>query len=245
MQSEAPLVKSLRRAPGGGIVQPVTQTRFRGGQYIPADLWAEQKQQAKDALPALLERTGDRLQFHRQVYEQNSALIREGITKVKRVSLLSIQKQMEGVVAEAYDEAFLLGKKASGNLFAMTDADRKIVRAIREDEFKYLRGFMKDIRNEDGVMSYELRADFYKIAVRELWHMGFVVGNKTPGRYLKFTLGPTEHCKSCLFMAKFGWMAVKEFIALVARYGLLPASGKLDCKGYRCQCRVLEEFRKV
>ena len=90
----APLTKSLRRAPRGGIPEPSTARQFKGGQFIPATLWNEQKAKAKAALPGLLAKTGDRLQLLRAVYEQNAALSREGISKIKRVPLRSIQKQM-------------------------------------------------------------------------------------------------------------------------------------------------------
>ncbi len=242
-----PLEKSLRRAPGGGIVSPVTQTRFLGGQFIPAELWAQQKQQAKDALPALLERTGDRLQTLRAFYDQNSQLRIEGVTKVSLVSLTRIEQQMKDAVAQAYDEAFLLGKRASGNLFAETDEDRKAVRAVRVDEYRYLRKFAEDMKSQGGRMKYDVRMDYYKFAVRELWNLGFIIGNKTPGRFLLWRMSDKikEHCTSCLYMSRLGWLPVEKFIKVVARTGFIPQSGKLECRGRFCGCQVLEEFRKV
>lgn len=232
------LLKAIhRRAPTGGL------SRYKGGQFIDTPLWNEQKQQAKADLSPLLERLGDSLQFNRSIYEQNCAIIKEGASTVKLVSLSTIEARIKADIRGAYEGAFLLGKRHAGNLTAQTKEEGKLIHALRADEFTYLRGFLGDIRAGNGTMSYTERMDMYKAAARELFNLGFVVGNIEPGRTITWRTGPTEHCKTCLRLSDYGAWPVLKFIDEVVRAGFLPQSGRLDCLGYRCQCRLEEGWR--
>ena len=231
-----PLEKSLRRAPRGGLEQ------FKGGQFITASLWEEQKRLARIELPRLLDRSSDRLQTLRAFYEQNAALEREGVTKVKLVPLATIETRMKTAIRESYQDAFTLGKRAAGNLTALTDSDLSAIKKVRLDEYKYLAGFTEDIRNDIGKMPYIKRMDMYVAAARELYWLGWVLGDRRTDRRIEWALGPTEHCESCLRTANNGPYTVEQFIEKVLP--LLPQSGRLDCLGHHCQCS-LREVKKV
>ena len=222
-----------RRAPKGGI------EAYRGGQFIPTELWQQERRKAADALPDLLDAFGDRLQFLRLMYEQNHALAVEGTTKVKLVPLTTIEAQMKSAVREAYQRAFLLGKRASGNLMSATEDEIAWVKKIRLDEFKYLRNFLGDIRTDGGVMSYETRADMYVMATRELYFLGWVLGNRDPKRRILWRRNPKkESCSDCLRFAEHGPYTFAEFMRDVLGKGFLPCSGRLKCLGYRCGCTL-------
>jgi hypothetical protein len=230
-----------RRAPSGGLGD-----RYKGGQFIPNDLWQAEKRKAESALPDLLSGFGDRLQFLRQVYVQNSELIKEGTTKVKLVPLSTIEWRMKAAVRETYARAFLLGKKAAGNLFSATPAEIKAVKKLRIEEFYWLRNFLKDMRDEGGVMSYEKRMDMYRAAAREIYNVGYVIGNQSPNRYLKWQTevlrNVKESCPDCVRFSNMDWLSVADFIRDIISKGYICQSGKLACKGYLCGCGILEKF---
>lgn len=234
-----PLVKSLRRAPQGGIPAPATARRYKGGQFIPAALWNEQKQKATDALPGLLDRVGDRLQLLRATYDQNSALAREGLTRVKLVPLTTVEAQMKACVREAYDDAFILGKRAAGNLSATTAEDARAIRAIRIDEFTYLRGFLRDMRDGSGTLDYTARATYYVQATRELFWLGFALGLRGTKAKIRWVVSrQKQHCRDCLRFWRHGPWEIDDFIREVVAKGFLPCSGRLACIGVHCGCRL-------
>lgn len=226
------LLKSLRRAPAGGL------HGYRGGQFLPAQIWESEKRAAEEALPARLLAFGDDLQALRELYEQNSALIREGVTRVKLIPLSTVAARMKTTVRRAYDDLFLLGKRASGNLRSMTEQDRRAVKALRIDEYRYLRRFLADMHGQTGVIDYASRMDYYRAAGREVFWLGWLLGDQSLERRIAWDLGPTEHCGDCLRIANGNPYTVADFIAKVLPY--LPNSGRLECLGYNCRCRLVE-----
>lgn len=229
-----------RRAPRGGLVAP--ERFYRGGQFLPTVVWEQQKREAKASMPGILERFGDNMQFLRAVYEQNAALAAEGLTKVKLLPLTTVEARMKATVRSAYEEAFLAGKRSTGNLTAVTDAERKVVRALCRDEYKYLRGFLSDMRGGQGRMPYEQRMEYYQMAARELYNLGFVLGDLRPGRALRWIFGDTQHCRDCKRFADHGWYTISDFIREVLTPGYLPQSGKLACLGRHCKCSLEERL---
>lgn len=223
-----------RRAPKGGL------SGFQGGQFLPASVWQEEKQRAADALPLLLESFGEKLQFYRAIFEQNAALRREGRTQVSLVPFTTIEARIKTEIRDVYARAFLYGKRAAGNLTSASPDEQDAVKGLRRDEFQYLRNFLSDMEQNAGQMDYAKRMDYYRAAARELYWLGFVLGNQNPDRRIRWVNGPTEHCKDCLRFAAMGAMSVKDFIARILEPGYLPQSGKLACLGYHCQCRLEE-----
>ncbi len=235
MRTTLPVTVIHRRAPRGGL------ERYRGGQFISNALWDTEKAKARSAMPVLITAFADRFQFLRAVYAQQAALQLEARTQVKLVPLGTVATQMKTAVREVYTQAFLYGKRAAGNLTSATDRELEAVKKIRLDEFTYLNRYLEHMKNGEGVMDYTTRADYYVQACRELFWLGYVLGDLSPGRSLVWKLGPTEHCASCLRFADHGPYPVADFVRVVLEQGYLPQSGKLDCLGYHCQCRLEEE----
>ena len=225
-----------RRAPSGG------HGAYKGGQFIPRALWESEKRAAVLALPDLLDGFGERMQTLRAFYEQNAALMHEGVTQVKLVPLTTIEHQMKVAVRDAYARAFVLGKRAAGNLFEATDAEKAAVKKFRIDEFQYLRNFLSDIRTGSGVMSYEQRMDMYRAAAREIYWLGYVLGNPAANRMIAWTLGDTEHCHDCLGFSNMGPLPVEKFVRDIVNKGYVPQAGKLECRGFSCKCSLKESF---
>lgn len=227
------LVKSRslqRRAPRGGIEQ------FKGGQYITSELQEREKTAAKSSLAPLISDFSDDLQFHREVYEQQVVLARANVPGVKVIPLSTVEARIKTKIRDFYARAFLLGKRASGNLFGVTEADTKILAKLRLDEYTFLRNFLDDIRNGKGRLSYQERMEWYASAARELYWHGFLYGNTDENRRVRWGVGPTEHCASCLSME--GEYKVRDLIKKVEETGFIPQSGRLDCRGFHCQCKL-------
>jgi len=57
--------------------------------------------------------------------------------------------------------------------------------------------------------------------------------------FFKWVLGPTEHCNTCFSSSQEG-VKSQSFWANLARLDITPQGGGLDCKGFRCQCELVE-----
>ncbi|MEP6756509.1 MAG: hypothetical protein ABJA67_13470 [Chthonomonadales bacterium] len=233
------LIKSvahLRRAPRGGI------KRYVGGQFIDNALWQEEQKLAFTSLPELLDGLGTNLNFLLQVYEQNVNLTRAGITTAKlNIPLSTIEARMKSAIREAYANAYRYGRRGAGNLTSLRAEDHQRLIALRRDEFKYLRKFLDDIKRGRGRMNYGKRMDMYRAATREAFWLGFVYGNTSDTRILKWDCDPKkEHCTDCIAFSNLGQMKTSEFIKKIVSHGYVPQSGKLECMGYRCGCSITE-----
>ena len=192
-------------------------------------------------MPALLTRLDDRLQLLREVYEQNIELGKQDKPSVKPISLTKIERQMKAAVRETYNDAFTLGKRAAGNLLGINPADESAIKHTRIDEYRYMRGFLSDMRDGGGVMSYEKRMTYYAMAARELYWLGWVLADLSKSRKISWKMVPeAEHCADCLRFAKHGPYSADSFWSDVASYGYLPQSGRLACLGINCPCRLVE-----
>ncbi len=225
----------LRRAPSGGY-----GNKFKGGQFIPAADWIRERDIAKASITGIVEDFGKQMQYVRGVWEATAAL---GDNAPKSLPTRGHSRwMMKKLIRQTYEAAFTAGKRSGGNLFAITDADRKAIQKTRYDEFKYLEKFMADMDRGGGVMDYEKRMDYYAKAARELYWLGFVRADMDPSREIDWRLGQAEHCQTCLDAASGSPYTAKEFWDKLASKGILPQSGKLDCLGYKCQCH-LEDTR--
>ena len=222
-----------RRAPVGGL-QSVSTGRFHaGGQFIPAADWEREKALAKLALPDLLGNFGRMMQVLRGTWEAAA----EPNPSAKLPTQGQVRWAMKHMIRDTYERAFTLGKRAGGNLFAVTEADKKAIKKTRYDEFQYLEKFMRDMETGGGVMDYEKRMDYYVKAARELFNLGFVRANLDPARMIRWHINPIkEHCDSCLGMEAKGDIPADVFSEKYAAKGILPQSGALDCLGYACGC---------
>jgi len=222
----------LRRAPKGGIDNSVPNgAKFSGGQFIPAALWEEQKSLAKLAIAPLVYGLSKSMQYFADIHQALETLHSFEDGARGDLSLRTIEQARQAITT-AYLEAFRLGKRAAGNLAEVTAPEKTRIDETLADEFVYLEKFFADMETGGGVMPYEVRADYYGKAARELFWMGFVSADLT--RLIKWEVGETEHCEDCLRMSDKGYMTAPDLLAT----GLLPQSGKLACLGYHCACKL-------
>jgi hypothetical protein len=243
---------TMRRAGSGGLERSSGGPKYAGGQFIATEDYVEQRTRARDALPGLIDSFRDRTQFHRAIYEQNAQIARKKVDMkgIAVVPLSTIEAQWKTAIRDTYRQAFLLGKKAGGNLLTIKPNEDKFLRDLRIDEFSYLRNFLGDMRDGKGVMDYTMRADYYAYALREVYWAGWVHANLSPLRQIRWVVGQTEHCEDCLrFNDSNRWYSADDFWHEVGARGYFPQSGKLACKGRYCQCsledRIIKEGRKV
>ena len=230
-----------RRAPRGGMTAP--NRTYQGGQFIPDAIWRQERAKARSDIAPLIDGFADDFQFLRQVYEQQVALRKlppEALAGVQVIPASTVEARMKARIRDTYTRAFTLGKRHSGNLTTVNAADALAIKGTRLDEYQYLRGFLRDMDAGAGRMSYEKRADYYAKAARELFWLGFVLGDQSDTRRIEWVLGQTEHCKTCLQMAQGSPWRVGDILLKVKR-GILPQSGALDCLGYHCQCSLADK----
>ena len=236
-------IQILRRAPRGGMSG---DRDYRGGQFISSATWEAEKRKALSELPKLVDGFGTDFQFLREVYEQQAAL--RGLdpsvlSGIKLIPSSTVAARMKARIRSAYHDAFALGKRHAGNLTTVSGEDAIAIKSTRIDEFQYLRGFLADMDAGTGRMPYETRADYYTKAARELFWLGFVLGDLSPNRRILWHVGPTEHCDDCLKMANTSPWPIDKFLKL-AKEGTLPQSGKLKCLGYNCRCSLSDIYIK-
>jgi hypothetical protein len=224
----------LRRAPSGGFQASPSDRKFLGGQFIPAEQWEHEKAEAKLQSSGLVADFSEEMQFLTGVYRMAlwGADHPMDIKPQDAVSPDMSERRIKASIRRAYDQAFVLGRRAAGNLTSPNEADDESVARLRVDEYKYLRGFLKDMRDGTGSMPYENRADYYGKAAREAYWLGYARADTS--RRIKWVLGVAEHCADCERMADKGLMSVPDLLAT----GLLPQSGKLACLGYHCKCSL-------
>jgi hypothetical protein len=142
-------------------------------------------------------------------------------------------------IGEYYERLVRAGMQAAGNPAVLLSArERVLIDRIVRDEGDFWQGFMEDIAAGRGRMDYDERFAAYVNAAREAYWLGWVVGDMRPGRRIRWVLGETDHCRSCLGMAQGGPYSPEAFLSAGVARGYLPQSGSLECKGIRCQCRL-------
>jgi hypothetical protein len=144
-----------------------------------------------------------------------------------------------------YANAYRLGKRASGNLTSVTPEEQSAIKKIRIDEYRFLKGFLADMRSGAGKIDYQDRAAMYGRASFELYWLGYALGNKDPKRRLKWQYGDTySHCPDCSRFAAHGPYTMEQFQKDIVSAGKLPQSGGLACVGISCKCLLEESFIK-
>jgi hypothetical protein len=192
---------------------------------------------ATQALPGLLQEFDTSLQFLRQVYEQQVALGKEGKTGVSLIPLSTVEARLKSEIRTTYARAFLLGKRSAGNLTSATPEEQASVMRLRRDEYRYLRGFLGDMRAGGGKMAYDRRMEMYGAAARELYWLGWAMGDTRPGRMIEWRMDAAkEHCGDCLRYSEHGPYSVEQFLREVVSMGHVPQSGALECLGFHCGC---------
>ena len=228
----------LRRAPAGGTVGAITAKTYKGGQFITAADWQREKRLASEQFPKAIKDFSRQCQYLRNVWQATYEMGDNPPPSMPTTG--ETRWMMKKVIRDMYEQAFLLGKRAGGNLFAVTPKDAAAIKKTRLDEFKYLEKFMADMASGGGKMDYAKRMDYYVMAAREMFNLGFARADLSKERMITWTLGPTEHCTDCLAAADASPMTADVFWQRFGSKGILPQSGKLECLGYNCRCRLVD-----
>lgn len=164
-----------------------------------------------------------------------------GDLEAGRLDAAEAAKRGRESIAEYYEQIFRRGMQAAGNpAILLTPRDRSALSRIVRDEGDFWQSFMRDVAAGTGKIPYPERQGMYTNAAREAFWLGWVLGDLRPRRRIRWVMGPTEHCDTCLAMAARGPMSPFLFLQEALAKGFLPQSGYLDCKGIHCQCKLVE-----
>jgi|SRR5215831_19230136 len=150
----------------------------------------------------------------------------------------------ESEIRHFYELAYRAGRQAAGDpALVLTPQDRAYLNALVRDETDYLRGFVTDMEEGLGVVPYERRLDMYVNAAQEPAWAGWVLGDQSRDRSIRWHYGLTEeHCRDCRRAVESGWMPVRRFVKDYLSRGLVPQAGRLECHGIHCACRLSERI---
>lgn len=138
-----------------------------------------------------------------------------------------------------YAAAYREGRHAAGDMRPLDTEDEKLLRRMRLGEYRYLRGFLDDMDAGRGKMNYRRRMQMYADAVRGAFWLGFVRGNRSNRRRIRWVFDPeAEHCKTCAELNGRVWTP-RAFLRWYAKTHILPQKG-CECLS-NCRCH-LEEF---
>lgn len=141
----------------------------------------------------------------------------------------AFRAQMREEIKDAYIDQYILG---IGGRDQMTAADWGSVGGMIADQYRYLDGFIDEIRA--GTLTEEqirARAGMYINSSRE----AFERATQRNAQELKltemaWTLGEAEHCPDCLDLAAMGWVPM----GTITQY---PGGGQTQCLT-NCQCHI-------
>lgn len=150
----------------------------------------------------------------------------------------SIEWWLKREIRYFYRRAYVEGRRCGNNLKPLDVEDDKVLRRLRLNEFKYLRNFLDDISQGQGVMEYRKRMRMYADALPGVFWYGFVQANRSNRRRIKWRNSPAEHCETCLPLDGRVWTP-RSFMRWYKKNHILPSKG-VKCKS-NCKC-YLEDF---
>lgn len=236
------LVKGLEQAmrvlpPGGQLTllgelahHSRYQPRDEHGKFLPRlgtprRLWAAER--------AAIQQTTYAMAFEAMVLQSQA-----------QRSTLKARYHLKRVLRHNYETLFELGLQAAGQPEVATTPELRLLEGLIREQYGYVDGFLGDMAASAGKLDYSDRAHMHGMHARTAYWLGWIVGNRDPGRHIRWVMAPEkEHCRACAWMASHGdagagvWTPVK-----LLETGLLPQSGRLECKGYYCGCELVEEF---
>jgi hypothetical protein len=107
------------------------------------------------------------------------------------------------------------------------------------DQFSYVDGYASEIvsaSKKDGVTvdAFRARVEMWANNYTSTVNTAQIVTASAKDRF-KWVVGPTEHCGTCA--ALDGVVATAEKWNELRRRGIEPQGDKLECGGWKCQCR--------
>lgn len=205
--------------------------RGTGGRYIRR-LTVEEQQAATELAQTVRQRFATQMGNHL------------GDLQKGRLPAAEATERGHRAIEEYYEQIFRHGMQAAGNpAVILTPRDKSALSRIVRDECDFWTGFMLDVEAGRGKVPYPDRLAMYVNAAQEAYWLGWVLGDFRPKRLIYWVLGATEHCKTCLMMARLSekGMTPMQFLVYALRRGFLPQSGYLECKGLHCQCGLKDK----
>src|SRR5215813_2521411 len=120
---------------------------------------------AKPACEAYRDEAGQRLLDHLSEY------------MTKKITAGQLKARLQGELRTAYRQAFQYGLQASGWTQGVESADERWLKSVYRAEWKFLNGFITDMRNDQGTMSYGERLLMYRDSIDNLFWSGKVEGS--------------------------------------------------------------------
>lgn len=149
-----------------------------------------------------------------------------------KVDLISWEVRMrrEVKVVSTYSAA-----AAKGGWAQMTEADHGRVGRYLQDQYKYLRGFMRDVATGKQAMGgVNNRSSLYAHAGRPLYHRMEKAENRVRGNTQRRSeRSAFDSCDGCISAERAGWRDIDD--------PAIPDIGARQCKN-RCRCVML--YRK-
>jgi len=168
---------------------------------------------------------------------------------------------MRRLIASEAEGAYIQGMIESGEFEneseaedALTDSDREIISTWQAEQKEHVKQFTLDAEEAaralaDGSPNTEAQAailariDLWGLSLRDLasaGKMNALVNAKDP--YVTWRYGDTDHCETCQMLN-----GKRERLSWFVEQGYIPqenASETLDCRGYNCQCELVNDRGK-
>lgn len=148
--------------------------------------------------------------------------------------------EMDNLIRLAGEMAFIDGLNDGGYPATFGALPREFLGIFNQavaDQQEHVTGFAVAVVNaqdDTARAKIDLRKDLWlNKCIGELYMLGFMLAQSE--RHLKWVLGPTEHCTTCLG-ASGEVHTARQWLAM----GIFPRSSRLECGGYECQCSFEE-----
>lgn len=100
-----------------------------------------------------------------------------------------------------YRDQFVNGKRMAGHSGKLQQNEKEIIRRLANNEAEYAFNAMIDAETGEYTMPLNQRGTLYGNAVDEMLWLGFLYGDLSQGRLVKWVLSTAEHCIDCLWLA--------------------------------------------
>jgi hypothetical protein len=157
---------------------------------------------------------GQLLPQYEQHFQLLSAEIRRRRGKPRQAALAArtklkqqVEWQLRTHIFRYYRDQFAAGKQIAGSAKPIDRAEQEIIRRVANSEAQYALNAMLDAETGEYTMALERRGVLYGNALDELKWLGWLYGDLSQDRYVRWVLNPAEHCISCLWLAgELDWL---------------------------------------
>jgi hypothetical protein len=153
----------------------------------------------------------------------------------KTYSRLMARGALRATLSVEGEKAYRDGKVSAGGGIELTRDDELELSKWRTEQDKYIGQFLDEVQTQkvtDATLPNRIELWVNK-SIKGAYNLG--MSNANIGKFYMWQLGATrEHCKTCLTAngQVHRMRAWKE-------NGILPQSSRLECGGWRCDCRLV------